>query len=129
MREFKFFERFQHILKIRGKSQIEISQDTGIVKSSINHWYLGKAEPRADSLHKLAVTLNVSEAWLMGYDVPMERGDEKQIAQETAFFEQLRYRYGDCGVKLLEIFESLNELGQKETVKRAYELARLPEYT
>ena len=33
----------------------------------------GKVEPKSDRLYKIAKSLDVSESWLLGYDVPMER--------------------------------------------------------
>lgn len=42
-------------------------------KSDISQYISGKVEPNQDKLFVLGNALNVSEAWLMGYDVPMER--------------------------------------------------------
>lgn len=42
-------------------------------KSDISQYVSGKNEPSQDKLVVLGMALNVSEAWLMGYDVPMER--------------------------------------------------------
>lgn len=42
-------------------------------KSDISQYVSGKVEPGQDKLTILGLALNVSEAWLMGYDVPMAR--------------------------------------------------------
>lgn len=42
-------------------------------KSDLSQYVSGKVEPNQDKLFILGNALNVSEAWLMGYDVPMER--------------------------------------------------------
>lgn len=42
-------------------------------KSDISQYCSGKTEPNQDKLFVLGSALNVNEAWLMGYDVPMER--------------------------------------------------------
>lgn len=44
-------------------------------KSDISQYVSGKNEPGQDKLTMLGMALNVSEVWLMGYDVPMERHD------------------------------------------------------
>lgn len=43
-------------------------------KSDISQYCSGKVEPNQNKLFVLGATLNVSEAWLMGYDVPKQRG-------------------------------------------------------
>ena len=54
-------------------SQAELVKRTGIGKSSISTYLTGEYEPKQKNLYKIAVALNVNEAWLMGLDVPMER--------------------------------------------------------
>lgn len=44
-----------------------------VTKSILSQYVSGKAEPGQHKLTVLGLALNVSEAWLMGYDVPMER--------------------------------------------------------
>ena len=47
-------------------------------KSDLSQFVNGKNEPGQWKLTILAMTLDVSEAWLMGYDVPMERESGKK---------------------------------------------------
>lgn len=42
-------------------------------RSDLSQYVTGKTRPGQDKLAMLGFALNVSEAWLMGYDVPMER--------------------------------------------------------
>ena len=42
-------------------------------KSDLSQYCSGKTEPHQDKLYILASALNLSESWLMGFDVPMER--------------------------------------------------------
>ena len=44
-----------------------------INKSDISQYLSGKVKPGQEKLSMLGMALNVREAWLMGYDVPMER--------------------------------------------------------
>lgn len=45
--------------------------DVKMNKSDISQYVSGKVEPSQDKLVVLGMALSVSEAWLMGYDVPM----------------------------------------------------------
>lgn len=44
-----------------------------LTKSALSQYFAGKHDPRDVKLTILGLALNVSEAWLMGYDVPMAR--------------------------------------------------------
>lgn len=54
-----------------------------LTKSVISRYVLGERKPTADNLIMLARVLCVSEEWLAGYDVPMER-DSKALASDRA---------------------------------------------
>ena len=71
----KIAERLKNALEIRDISQSELSRKTGIGKSSISTYLTGEYEPKQKNIYKMALALNVNEAWLMGADVPMERQD------------------------------------------------------
>jgi len=53
--------------------QADLVNLTGIGKSSISTYISGEYEPKQKNIYKIAKALDVSEAWLMGLDVPMER--------------------------------------------------------
>ena len=69
----KIAERLKNALEIRDISQSELSRKTGIGKSSISTYLTGEYEPKQKNIYKMALALNVNEAWLMGAEVPMER--------------------------------------------------------
>lgn len=69
----EFSERLKAILDLRGMTQSELAQVSGVSKSSISRYISGAWKGKQDTVYSLAHALNVSEAWLMGYDVPMER--------------------------------------------------------
>lgn len=71
-------QRIEEGLKIRGMKQIDLVNLTGIGKSSISTYLTGEYEPKQRNIYKIAKALNVSEAWLMGLDVPMERAQNIQ---------------------------------------------------
>lgn len=66
-------DRLQEAMNICGKKQIDLERETGINRSTISRYLSGKYEPKADAIHKLAISLNCSETWLWGYDVPRTR--------------------------------------------------------
>ena len=69
--------RIKKALKIKGMKQAELCQITKIPKSSLSQYLSGDFEPKQDRIYLMAKALNVSEAWLMGFNVPMERQDGK----------------------------------------------------
>lgn len=73
MTEYKRENRIGEALSIRGWKQVDLVERTGIAKSSINAWVKQNWQPKQKSLMKMAQVLGVSEMWLAGYDVPMER--------------------------------------------------------
>lgn len=73
MKNTTFAKRLTQALKIRGITAAEFSRRMGISEAVISQYRSGKYEPKQDRLDEFAKALDVSEGWLMGYDVPMER--------------------------------------------------------
>lgn len=46
-----------------------------LTKPLLSHYLKGTYEAKQDNLYTLSIILNVDEAWLMGYDVPMHKQD------------------------------------------------------
>lgn len=65
--------RIREALSLRGMKQVELCERTGIKKSSLNNWLAQRWQPKQEPIMKMARVLDVSEMWLAGYDVPMER--------------------------------------------------------
>lgn len=66
-------KRISEALKIKGMKQYELCKLANVPKSSLSLYLSGAYEPKQDRVYDIAKALNVNEAWLMGYDVPMER--------------------------------------------------------
>ena len=66
-------DRIKEALNMKGLKQSDLCRLTGIPKSAISQYISGAFEPKQDRIYLLSKALNVSEAWLMGLDVPMER--------------------------------------------------------
>ena len=54
-------------------TQQDIADKTGINKSAISMYVNGNRIPRQDKVSMICDAYNLDPAWLMGYDVPMER--------------------------------------------------------
>ena len=71
MAEFK--DRLKEAIEISGLKPAEIVELSGINKGALSSYLSGRYKPKQDNLYLLSKTLNVSESWLMGLDVPRER--------------------------------------------------------
>lgn len=74
-----FANRLNRAIILRNIKPIELSEKTGIDKSKISSYMSGRYKAKQDGVYLLAQALNVSEVWLMGYDVPMESIPIKKI--------------------------------------------------
>ena len=73
METYEKKNRIAEALNIRNMKQVELAEKTGISKGTINNWLKQRYQPKQKALYTLAKALEVSEMWLAGYDVPMER--------------------------------------------------------
>lgn len=65
--------RLNLAMEMRNMKAVDLSEKTGIGKSSISQYRNGIVNPKQDRIYLMAQALNVNEMWLMGHDVPMER--------------------------------------------------------
>lgn len=72
--------RISKALELRDMKQSELCKLANVPKSSLSLYLSGAYEPKQNRIYDMAKALNVSEAWLMGYDVPMDR--EKNLSPE-----------------------------------------------
>ena len=70
--ENRVADRLSKALKLRGVTQSELAEKTGINFSSISSYVSGRFEPKRTPLMKMAEALHVSPTWLAGFDVPMD---------------------------------------------------------
>ena len=81
MKESNTANRLKEIMSERNIKQIDIlnaclpyckTYDVKMSKSDISQYVSGKVEPGQDKLFVLGNALNVSETWLMGFNVPKD---------------------------------------------------------
>lgn len=80
-------DRIKMALSIKGVRQSDLCRLTKIPKSALSQYISGAYEPKQDRIYLIAQALNVSEAWLMGLDVPMERQAKKASPEEPQLTE------------------------------------------
>lgn len=68
-----FSKRMKEAMELRNMKQVELCEKTGLGKSAISQYLSGTYEPKQKGVYLIAKALDVSEAWLMGYEVPIER--------------------------------------------------------
>lgn len=68
-----FANRLKYAMQQRGITATELCDKTDIPKSAISQYLSGAFKPKQTRTYILAEALHVDAAWLMGYDVPMER--------------------------------------------------------
>lgn len=124
-----FQSRLNQALEIRNMKPVELSQKTGLSKARISQYTNGVYEAKQKALYKIAQALNVSEAWLMGHDVPMERLICEKNATEVQLLELIQVTYGKKAVELLEQFVELNETGKEKAIDTLIDLCMIDKYT
>jgi transcriptional regulator with XRE-family HTH domain len=81
-------KRIATALKLKGIKQSDLCKLANIPKSSLSLYLSGAYEPKQDRVYSIAKALNVNEAWLMGYDVPMETKKEPSPISEPPLTEE-----------------------------------------
>ena len=72
-------DRLYAAANLRGMSQKDLSEALGVGSGCMSHYFNGRVAPKQDRILKLAEILDVNPAWLIGYDVPMERQNKKLL--------------------------------------------------
>ena len=98
-------QRLTKALSIRNMKPSELCDITKIPRSSMTTYMSGDYEPKQDRIYLISKALNVSEAWLMGYDVPMSKNTPSK--QELTESEEI----------MLNLFRRLTEENQKVVVE------------
>lgn len=66
-------DRISEAMKLRDIRQADLVKKTGISKGALSSYISGRYVPKQNNVYLIAKALDVSEAWLMGGDVPMQR--------------------------------------------------------
>lgn len=102
--------RLNRAMSIRNMKAVDLVEKTGIPKSAISHYMSGHVKPKQDRIALISDALNVQEAWLLGYDVPMNKTDKREE-------------------RLVAYYRKLNEYGQKKLLDNVEDLLEIEKYT
>lgn len=119
--------RLKQLMKERKLRQVDLLEkvkpfcekyNVKMNKSDISQYLSGIVKPGQEKLSMLGMALDVNEAWLMGYDVPMERVQHyvKSLELNNDEFE------------LLSNYKKLNALGKDKLIEYSNDLTETPKY-
>lgn len=80
----EFKDRLQQALDRKGWKAVDLVEKTEVPKGAVSYYLAGKSKPKADRLYIIAQALGVSEAWLLGYDVPISRTEDQKKNDQLA---------------------------------------------
>lgn len=72
--------RLKQVMEELDISQSELVRRTGINKGALSSYISGRYIPKQRAIYALASALDVSEPWLMGYDVPKNRVEDSNAS-------------------------------------------------
>ena len=102
-------KRIAKALEIRGMKQSDLCKITDIPKGSMSLYISGAYEPKQDRIYLIAQALRVDEAWLMGFDVPMEKGKKNNTHDKRELTEGEEM--------LLDLFRQVPEESQQMVIE------------
>jgi transcriptional regulator with XRE-family HTH domain len=147
--------RLKMIMEERNLKQVDIinkcqpyckKYNVKLTKNYLSQYVSGKVEPGQRTLTILGLALNLNEAWLMGFDVPKERGSMPQSEEspvlkaiynsefkDTKIAEEFinkklsdRLEFDFYDYELLTAFKKLSTDGKIEAIHRVVELSFIP---
>lgn len=123
--------KIKEIRKQKGLTQKQLGDLCGMADSAIRRYENGNANPKIETLKKIAAALEVPVSELFSIPLIKPREAERKIAEEA---EQIIDELEKDTTRMLDIeilqnFRKLNKSGQIEASKRVQELTEIPRYT
>lgn len=130
MKKSELKDRLKEAMDIRGLKQADIVEKGKIDKGQLSSWLSGKYKPRQNNISKLSEILSVDEAWLMGYDVPMERSTPEGFRRLAEQYNSTHKQYmlNSNESTLISEYRKLNNNGKKKLISTAREMNCNPLY-
>ncbi len=94
-----------------------LAEQVGLSKQAISMYLSGARKPKRPTIKVIADALNVNEAWLIGYDVPMK----KEVAHTSSLKEllhQIEEYFGKNCSDALQLYVKLDETDQARITER-----------
>jgi len=111
-------QRLNEVMKNRNLRQVDVVEmarpfydryGIKLNKNDLSQYLSGKVQPKKDKIALLGMILNVSEGWLMGFDVSPDRATENEPADNQP-----------CGrvTECIELFSLLNDVEQDMIIRQ-----------
>lgn len=103
MRELKnfypvFSKRLIDVMKARNLNNVQLAEKLGTSKGVISNYRHGYFKPKDERMIELANVLGVAPEWLDGYEVPMEKREDSNVAPVAGPMRTINiYAYISCG--------------------------------
>lgn len=116
-------ERLQFAMDKRKIKQIDLARVADVNQGALSRYLKGSYEPKSATIYKLALALDVSDMWLEGYDVPMERSQKqkeidfknnlyKKIAQDMDLLKTISQYYNLAEEKQKTIRDLVDQMSR-----------------
>ncbi|MDE5801876.1 MAG: helix-turn-helix domain-containing protein [Lachnospiraceae bacterium] len=130
-------EKIKELRSKKGMTQKELGEKCGFADSAIRRYELGKANPKLETIKRIANALEVPTWELLGISK-----QEAVLAYENDYYNKTDYETSELSPiikddiihesrfnKLKNAYNMLNDSGQKEAIKRVEELTEIKRYT
>lgn len=132
-------KRIKLALSNKNMKPQELADKSGINKASVSQYVNGSHKPSNLSAGKMGEILDVEPLWLMGFDVPMERGKFKDTSGNAHIsfdnvedfkkaYDKSKYRGDRLVSAIIENSERLNNDGKKSLLEYSNILLGNPKY-
>ncbi|UMB78841.1 helix-turn-helix domain-containing protein [Dickeya fangzhongdai] len=106
-------KRLTELMDLKGISKAEMARIAGVSPQSVNNWFNRGTIGKSSAL-KLAETLGVSVAWLLGEEVDEENGLKAREREMLQLFRQLPEAEQDKMITLFQLrLKELDEYVEK----------------
>lgn len=100
----EFYKQLLKAMELKGITQTELCKRTQIPKSAMSQYMSGKFKPKQTRTYLIAKALNVSEAWLMGFDdVSMEKETASNSEEISNIVKRLKESILNSGYSYAEL--------------------------
>lgn len=105
-------DRLREAINSRGKKAADLSKDLNIPKSAISQYLSGKSQTMdSERMYSICKYLNVNEAWMLGFDVAMDRDFKKNNDIMTDIVIRMRTDY-----EFFSLVEQLYNLDEDQII-------------
>ena len=137
MKKAEIKDRIKIALELRELTQSELAEKAHIDKGQLSSYLSGQYTPRQNNIDALSIALDGNEAWLMGFDAPMERQGsvvssklycntekEKSLIQS---YRKLNSSNQDKGLSYIENLLTTQRMEDEVFLNAAHDLGATPE--